>query len=125
MEVAVKNNSKRLVGLDGVKGQITLLPGINKISKADCDHVMKHPIVKDKVESGDLEFLLPEGEEGATPVSALLKLSVKDAKETIKGSADVNILTEWFAAEKRKEVKAALEKQIEELNAEPEHRDDN
>lgn len=126
MDIAVKNNSKRLVGLDGLKGQVTLLPGINKMSQADVEHVMKHPTVKAKVEAGDLEFLLPEKEEEktASPVEALVKLKAKEAIETAKGSADAELLQEWFAKETRASVKEAIEKQLEELSAPAEHRSD-
>lgn len=129
MEVVVKNNMKRMVGLDGVTGNVNVLPGVNKISLEDSKKIEAHPVVKKMVEAGDLEFIHPEagskkGEAGATSVSALTKLSVKEAKETIANSADATVLQEWFAQEKRKEVKTAIEKQLEALSAPAEHRSD-
>lgn len=127
MEVVVKNNMKRLVGLDGVKGSFSLLPGANKISLEDAKKVMSHPVVKAQIENGELEFLMPEGdapETGATPVEALVKLKAKEALETVANTADAVILQEWFEKESRVTVKDAISKQLEALSAPADHREE-
>lgn len=90
---------------------VNLLPGVNEVDAAEWAKVVANPIVKYKLESGDLEVI--DMVKGANPLAGMPDpRAVKLVQETVV----LELLEKWLAKEKRAKVVAALKKQIEELN---------
>jgi hypothetical protein len=105
----IRNNTLRIVVVPVKGGNVRIMPGVQEIEADSWKKVL--PLVKDKIEEGDLESLddkmEDEFEEG------LGAFSVNEAKKLVKETADEGLLDEWLAGEARKSVKDAIKKQKE------------
>lgn len=92
-----------------LEGNVRIMPGVQEIEAESWKKVL--PLVKEKVEEGDLENMdermEDEFEEG------LGAFSVNEAKKLVQETADESLLKEWLANDSRKGVKDAISKQLE------------
>lgn len=110
-----KTTAKHAVATKAVQ----LLPGINEIAEDEWNKVKEHKQVKAGLDEGVLVVLQDPTKEDkpleGLPAS-LEKFSVKDACELVDGVMDVDVLKKWQKRETRDSVKAALKKQVKEID---------
>jgi len=98
---------------------VQLLPGINEVAESEWNKVKDHKQVKSALDEGVLVILQDPTKEDkpleGLPAS-LEKFSVKDACELVDGVMEVDMLKKWQKRETRESVKAALKKQIKEID---------
>ena len=98
---------------------VRLLPGINEVEEAEWNKVKNHKQVVAALDEGVLVVLQDPTKEDK-PLdglpSSLEKFSLKDACELVDGVMEIDVLKKWQKRETREAVKAALKKQIKELD---------
>lgn len=105
-------------------GELYLIPGINEVKEEIWKEVADHPLVKKRIETGQITILKPEqsqsdSQESDTssvpPANPFTGLNFKEAKEIIAQTYDLLTLEKWMKTEDRKNILKLLEEQIESL----------
>ncbi len=102
-------------------GPVRFLPGNNLISSDEWELIKDHPELKSLFKSKDFTFI--EGKEPGKAGHAvsdeaenpLLGMSVSEAKEFVAKTLDINLLEKMKAAESRKSLLDAIDKQVAKL----------
>lgn len=95
------------------------IPGGNEIKDADWEIIKKHPDMKRKIESKEIEILsdsAPAKTDDNT--SELSALSAKDAKKLVEETFDVVLLRKWRDEETRKPVSNSIDDQLKKIEDE-------
>lgn len=101
----IKNNTKRIINVDGVK----IMPGVNPLEAADWKKIA--PRIKDKIEEGEIENMEEKIDDDFA--EGLAGYKAHDAKKLVEETADEKLLLEWKSTEKRKKVVDAINKRLE------------
>jgi hypothetical protein len=97
---------------------VRFFPGINEVEDAQWDQIKDHPLLKKKMEMGQLELVQrrkPKGSEEAAQEPerpALEAMAAKKAIAVIEEIFNVDSLKKILLIEKRSGVRYAIEKQI-------------
>lgn len=106
-------------------GVVSLRPGVNKLEKREWELIKGHPDVKERLEKKVLEIIEgpkeESGDSGETgEVETLGQLGAPEAKKLVAETHNTDLLNEWLEDESRKGVKAAIEKQLADIEKERE-----
>jgi hypothetical protein len=114
----IENSKQTILHINGLK----LMPGVNSVEKKWWGEASKHPTIKKYL---DLDILVVKSEktDKKDDAKALTDFKQNEAKEIVTKTTDLNLLKKWLKEDKRPQVKGALKKQIEILEAPPEYTD--
>lgn len=108
---------------------IDLAPNINMIDQADWEQAKKNPIVAAALEERVPHSAAPEQDQKyvgrmrlvevglAADKNPLGAMRAPEALHLIEETINTDLLTEWLRSEVRQELRAAIQKQLEEINA--------
>lgn len=97
-------------------GDVTFMPGVNKVPKEQWDKIKSHPHIKPRMTKGLLEMISDkESEDGFTSLSAY---KPTEASKLIDATFDVGLLNDWKTAETRKDVRAYIMAQLKKIEGE-------
>lgn len=123
----IHNTKPRLTTIVSRKGTLRLMPGVNEVSQETWDKVKDHPHLKRLLAAGHVAVPKPVGGEGATtvksdggevrPADGLAGFSNKEAMRLIGETVDQALLSKWLETETRRNVREAIDKQIEKLKS--------
>lgn len=104
---------------------IKVVPGLNQVKDADWEMLKSHPMIKGKIDSGDLEIVTDKVVKPKEEVEAheeIAGMKAEEAVKAIKECYNKEQLEEMLEQEGRATVRRALEKQLQELEFTPEEK---
>lgn len=106
----VKYNQSNIL----LAGQIKLIPGVNTVEYEKWLEIATHPQILAKIEEGVIS-VLTDGAVDNDQSSSIAKFKSKDALKLVRETVDVSLLKKWQAEDKRGDVLAVVQGQIDKI----------
>ena len=117
----IRNTESRIVrAFDKVGGSVTLLPGVNQLSKRVWESLQNNQHFAKAIARGKFEVLTEdEAKPGESPISSSVFTNVRGAMDAIRSTFDPALLNQWLEAEQkgenRKTIISTIDEQLQRL----------
>jgi len=96
-----------------------LIAGVNEVQDKVWEKYKEHPVVKAKIDKGIFEVVDKPKSAGKKEIKGLSAYGLKQAKEVIKKTFNIETLEGWLETETRNSIIKEIQEQIAMMNENP------